>query len=55
MNAEIIIVLVITLFVLFVLVVRAKIKSKYAELSYNRDLNRRYSEKCGRRVNRKGV
>lgn len=52
MNAEIIIVLVITL---FVLVVRAKIKSKYAELSYNRDLNRRYSEKYGRRVKRKGV
>lgn len=52
MNAEIIIVLVIAL---FVLVVRAKIKSKYAELSYNRDLNRRYSEKRGRRVNRKGV
>jgi hypothetical protein len=42
MNAEFIIVLVITM---FVLVVRAKIKSHNVENSYRREVNRRYREK----------
>ena len=42
MNAEFLIVLVITL---LVLMVRAKIKSKYDEKTLRRDMNRLYREK----------